>query len=314
MGTGFHFRFVLPSLPSPTLALAVALCGAVLAAGCTAAAPDWEPDWKPHGRTPASSSAAVQPQSPPAPDTERLQPPPGPSPQPADRRPTDRLPTEPLTSVEPRAPQAMQPAWADHFATEPPFADAHLATPYLEGIASWYGPTFHGKPTASGEIYNQFGLTAAHPMLPMGTKILVENLENGRRVWVRINDRGPYKKGRVLDLSKVAANQLDMLQAGTAFVRITVLRWPEDIQPELGLKAYRQFVVQVAADHDPFRAEARRRSFHKRFPWAKFHIDRAPGSAFTVISGPYDDGHAANRTARRLQEAGVTCLVRSYRK
>ncbi len=301
MGIGLHFRFALPSVPYPTLAVALA----VLAAGCTAAAPQFEPRRATHATvgTETTGTAAGEHKTQPSPAQQR-ETPPIPSPQPADR----------LTAEEPQAQQDIRPAWQDHFATEPPFADAHVATPYLEGIASWYGPTFHGKPTASGEIYNQYGLTAAHPMLPMGTKIQVENLENGRRVWVRINDRGPYKKGRVLDLSEVAADQLDMLQKGTAPVRITVLRWPEDIQPELGLIAYRQLVVQVAADRDPFQAEARRQSFHERFPWAKFRIDRAPGSAFTVISGPYNDDRAANRTARRLQEAGVTSLVRSYRK
>lgn len=196
-----------------------------------------------------------------------------------------------------------------------PFRDAHLLAPYLEGTASWYGPRFHGRRTASGETYNQYGLTAAHPVLPMGTKIEVENLANGRRVWVRINDRGPYKKGRVLDLSRTAAEHLGMISPGTAPVRITVLRWPQDIQPELGLRAYQQYVVQVGAFPAPDEAERRRRHLERRFPWASFRLDRPPRRQRTaVVAGPYDSDRTARRTASRLQQAGVTCLVRTYRK
>jgi rare lipoprotein A len=89
-----------------------------------------------------------------------------------------------------------------------------------EGEASYYGPGFHGRKTATGEIFNQDKLTAASTELPLGTRANVTNLENGRTVEVRVNDRGPYADGRVIDLSKAAARKLDMVRDGVAEVRV----------------------------------------------------------------------------------------------
>ena len=88
------------------------------------------------------------------------------------------------------------------------------------GIASYYGARHHGKRTASGEPFDQHALTAAHPGLPFGTRVLVTNLSNDKSVVVRINDRGPHTRGRLIDLSRKAAQQLDMLRTGTAKVRV----------------------------------------------------------------------------------------------
>jgi rare lipoprotein A len=88
------------------------------------------------------------------------------------------------------------------------------------GVASWYGPGFHGKRTASGERFDQNELTAAHRQLPLGAEVKVTNLENGRSITVAINDRGPYVGGRVIDLSKAAAQRLGIVEDGLAKVRI----------------------------------------------------------------------------------------------
>lgn len=88
------------------------------------------------------------------------------------------------------------------------------------GEASWYGPGFQGQETANGETFDQKAMTAAHPSLPMGTKAKVTNLENGKKVEVTINDRGPYAKDRAIDLSRGAAEKLDMKKDGTARVKI----------------------------------------------------------------------------------------------
>jgi rare lipoprotein A len=88
------------------------------------------------------------------------------------------------------------------------------------GVASWYGPGFHGRRTASGERFDQNDLTAAHRKLPLGSEVKVTNLENGRAITVEINDRGPYIKGRVIDLSKAAARRLGIVEDGVAKVRI----------------------------------------------------------------------------------------------
>jgi len=91
------------------------------------------------------------------------------------------------------------------------------------GIASWYGPTFYGRSTANGETYDGNQLTAAHKTLPMPVNVRVTNLDNGKSLVVRVNDRGPYARGRIIDLSKRAAELLDVVQTGTARVRVTYL-------------------------------------------------------------------------------------------
>jgi rare lipoprotein A len=91
------------------------------------------------------------------------------------------------------------------------------------GIASWYGPTFYGHHTANGEMYDGSAMTAAHRTLPMPVNVRVTNLDNGRSVVVRVNDRGPYAKGRIIDLSEAAARELDVIRTGTARVRVTYL-------------------------------------------------------------------------------------------
>jgi rare lipoprotein A len=91
------------------------------------------------------------------------------------------------------------------------------------GVASWYGKRFHGRKTAAGERYNMFELTAAHKTLPLGTLVKVTSLDNGREVIVRVNDRGPYIPGRVIDLSLAAACELRMVEKGLAEVKLEIL-------------------------------------------------------------------------------------------
>lgn len=101
----------------------------------------------------------------------------------------------------------------------------------FKGMASWYGGWFHGKKTASGEVFDQNKLTAAHVSLPLGTKLLVKNECTGNSCVVKVNDRGPYVSGRVLDLSKAAANKLDLLQSGTGQVDCFLLG--QKVTPDL---------------------------------------------------------------------------------
>lgn len=118
------------------------------------------------------------------------------------------------------------------------------------GIASWYGPGFHGKLTANGETYNQKAMTAAHKTLPLPTLVKVENLENGKSVVVRVNDRGPYSKGRIIDLTEVAARRLGMIDKGTAKVRVSVLSEDPDCYVTAGHEVNidkGNFAVQIGA-------------------------------------------------------------------
>ena len=105
-----------------------------------------------------------------------------------------------------------------------------------EGLASWYGGKFQGRLTSSGEVFDTNLLTAAHKTLPFGTLVKVTNLANGLSTVVRINDRGPFVEGRIVDLSRAAAEQIDMVGAGTARVSVEVLSFPAD-----------RFAIQVGA-------------------------------------------------------------------
>jgi rare lipoprotein A len=93
----------------------------------------------------------------------------------------------------------------------------------MSGMASWYGPGFDGNQSASGEIFNANDLTAAHPSLPFGTLVRVVNMDNGQSVVVRINDRGPYADGRIIDVSAGAADMIGMVASGVAPVRLEIL-------------------------------------------------------------------------------------------
>lgn len=127
-----------------------------------------------------------------------------------------------------------------------------------EGVASWYGPGFHGQKTANGEVYNQKAMTAAHKTLPIPTLVSVKNLENGKEAIVRINDRGPFSKGRIIDLSEAAAHKVGMVDKGTARVKITVLSESSDCYVADGKEVKideGDFAVQIAAFIDPANAE-----------------------------------------------------------
>ena len=113
------------------------------------------------------------------------------------------------------------------------------------GVASWYGPGFHESSTSNGEAYDMYAMTAAHKTLPLPTYVQVTNLKNGRSVVVRVNDRGPFKDTRIIDLSYTAAAKLDMLREGTSFVEVRALIPGSEVDPT-GIKAS-QLYVQAGA-------------------------------------------------------------------
>lgn len=98
------------------------------------------------------------------------------------------------------------------------------------GLASWYGSEWHGRRTASGEVYNMYDHTAAHRTLPFGTEVLVTNLSNGKRVVVKVNDRGPFKEGRIIDLSYAAAKKIGIIKSGIARVKLELHRPPPGME------------------------------------------------------------------------------------
>jgi rare lipoprotein A len=151
-------------------------------------------------------------------------PPHPPAPYPKAGTPAQTTPRAPSQSVPP----ATQRPYTVFGKTYNPLPSAHG---YIEeGVASWYGPDFHGRSTSCGERYDMHGLTAAHRILPMHTQVRVVNLENGRSIILRINDRGPFAKERIIDLSYAAAKELDIIRRGTARVRVESLNVvPDDI-------------------------------------------------------------------------------------
>ncbi|MBW2220445.1 MAG: septal ring lytic transglycosylase RlpA family protein, partial [Deltaproteobacteria bacterium] len=141
------------------------------------------------------------------------------------------------------------------------------------GIASWYGKKFHGRKTSNGETYNMFAMTAAHKTLPFNTHIKVHNLENGKEVKVRINDRGPFIRGRIIDLSHTAAKKIGMLGSGTAHVEIAALGVPSKTRDSDSYRhTYKQvdyykgnFTIQVGAFSDRKNAERLKRKLGRSY-------------------------------------------------
>ncbi len=168
------------------------------------------------------------------------------------------------------------------------------------GMASWYGPGFQGKKTASGERFNQNSLTAAHKLLPFGTKVRVTNLGNGREAVVRINDRGPFSANRIIDVSKKAAEQLKMLRSGTAKVRIEALNdrtKPPILTPQgdmLGL-----FFIHVGSFRQTENAEEL--AVHLRSRGYGCRSLRHGNAEVFVQLGPYMARSEAEAAARPLQ-------------
>lgn len=175
---------------------------------------------------------------------------------------------------------------------------------YVEtGIASWYGEEFHGKMTSSREIYDMNDLTAAHNSLPLGTFVAVTNLNNGRAVIVRINDRGPFVKNRVIDLSYAAARAIDLIGPGTAPVRIEAL---VDISPPLYPL---QYSVQAGAFIQRFNAEALQGELARHFAdvyISSFETDR---QVYYRVRIRAKDRETAETLARKLMEEGYSAII-----
>jgi rare lipoprotein A len=169
------------------------------------------------------------------------------------------------------------------------------------GIASWYGHPYHGRRAANGEIYDMDQLTAAHRTLPFDTFVRVTNLDNGRQVVVRIQDRGPFVKGRIIDLSRAAARQLQMIGPGTARVRITVVHPPaREPDPLYG--------VQIGAFADRQRAERLRRDV-RAFGEVELVPREANQTLWRVIVGRHRTLAEAEEHAGRLRAAGYEGFV-----
>jgi rare lipoprotein A len=272
----------------------------------------------------------------------------GPAPM-ASRGLGEPLPLKTAVPMPSQQPQARSAAMAVPYAGPPYqvagrwYVPAHEPNYNEVGIASWYGPTFHGKASASGETFDENAMTAAHPTLPIPSLVRVTNLENGRTVIVRINDRGPFVDDRIIDLSKAAGAALDMHAKGTAKVRVQyvgpapadgasaaatpapaliVARLPPVAQPIVPAPAVAapvaampapsgagRFFVQAGSFSDLGNAHAVRQRLSQYGP-VTIETAQVNGDEFyRVMVGPWLDRDAAETARQNLARRGQQGLV-----
>lgn len=175
------------------------------------------------------------------------------------------------------------------------------------GIASWYGPGFHGKATSSGEIYNQNEFTAAHQTLPLGTRVMVSNLENGSSAEVTINDRGPFAKGRIIDLSYAAAQLLNMVGPGTALVRLDVLESPIQIST---IRNTLDYTLQLGSFSQLENARQLRDRAARSFAGVTIApLQSKDTTYYRVHLGTYSNRSEAEAQAQQVTQAGYSVII-----
>ncbi len=180
------------------------------------------------------------------------------------------------------------------------------------GIASWYGPNFHGEKTSNGEKYNMYAMTAAHTRLPIPSYVRVTNLKNGKSAVVRINDRGPFKDNRVIDLSKAAAAKVGIIAKGTGLVEVRAIVPGEIEQP---IPAYApikgEIYLQAGAFGDPRNAEQLKKELTQLLDHpVQVRQEEQEGVLFyKVLTGPYRDVDETDRQAARLAALGKSSFV-----
>lgn len=216
-------------------------------------------------------------------------------------------PTPPIPGLKSQKPYQIKGIWYYPLPSAEGFVE--------EGIASWYGTDFHGKPTACGEPYDMWAMTAAHKTLPLGTYVKVTNLRNQRSIVLRVNDRGPFVGGRVIDLSCKAAQELGSYGKGTAPVRVEAVQvasemkvgqetyWKVDPLPSF---RYGCFTVQIGAFRDQGNAlRLRDRMSGSLEARISPGFDRI-GSLYRVQVGNYQDIMIAKQETERMKSKGFT--------
>jgi rare lipoprotein A len=172
------------------------------------------------------------------------------------------------------------------------------------GVASWYGPDFHGKPTSSGEIYDMYQLTCAHNTFPLGTVVMVTNLENGRSLELKVNDRGPFVKERIIDLSYAAAQLLGIWEKGTAFVKV------EGVGPLI--EQIQRFTLQVGSFIDEVNAQKLADQLRKSFENVYVTtVETFTQKYYRVRVGQFETRESALGFAEKLSQMGLKVLVTS---
>lgn len=176
------------------------------------------------------------------------------------------------------------------------------------GIASWYGKDFHGKKTSNGETYNMHAMTAAHKTLPIGVFVKVKNTDNGNETVVRVNDRGPFVKGRVIDLSYAAAKKVGVDIKGTAPVRIEALGYrATEAEKYNAPETYDtgSYTVQIGSFNEYANALRLMEEMKKIFGFSEIHMTEVYGQTFyRVYAGKYTSMSAAENAEKDFSEHG----------
>jgi rare lipoprotein A len=174
------------------------------------------------------------------------------------------------------------------------------------GWASWYGADFHGRKTASGEVYDMYQLTAAHRTFPLGSTVMVTHLKDGKSVMVTINDRGPFVKGRIIDLSYAAAQALGMVEEGVARVRVEIINEGSSPSPSpAGL-----FTVQVGSFIDRSNASRLMEELQKEYTDVYTQVLKTPETTYyRVRLGKFRTREEAYQLATRLAREGYTVFM-----
>ncbi len=183
------------------------------------------------------------------------------------------------------------------------------------GVASWYGPDFHGKPTASGVIYDMYALTAAHQSLPMGTHVMVTNLSNNLSLEVIINDRGPFIKERVIDLSYCAAMILGIIEEGTAKVRLEILdKGPSADRADFN-RVKKGYTIQVASFSKEEAAFFLKEALQGEFPDVQIvPFQTSTQRFYRVRIGEFSEKSHAMEVAQKLIKKGYNVIITSLNK
>jgi rare lipoprotein A len=171
------------------------------------------------------------------------------------------------------------------------------------GVASWYGHPYHGRPAADGEIYDMEKLVAAHRLMPFNTWVRVTNLQNGKTIDVRIIDRGPFVEGRIIDLSKAAARQIDLLGPGVGRVQVQVIAAPVDVPAD------DLYAVQIGAFSVQANAESAREDYARRYGTARLAIRESTPPLWRVLVGSAHTLAAAQQLATALSSTDRNVFV-----
>lgn len=177
-----------------------------------------------------------------------------------------------------------------------------------KGKASWYGKKFHGHYTSNGEVYDMYSMTAAHKTLPIPSYVKVTNLDNGKTAIVRVNDRGPFHQGRIIDLSYAAASKLGVIKTGTANVEIQYISVPKPTEKHK-VAALQKYAIQVASSSNENRSKSLAKNLGHKLSVGSY-INSNKG-VYRIYLGPFEDYNSTEKALNEVKKLGYsTAFIR----